>query len=83
MTDKPKITNIDDARKRGEAQKNIRQNGASSGKATPEEAYQRALRKQKGGGAAFSGGGNVRWYHYIHLLLFLVLVAWLMKSCNI
>jgi len=83
MTDKPKITSIDDARKRGTAQKNNKLNGASSGRASPDEAYQRALRKQKGGGGAFSGGGNIKWFHYVQLLLFLALVAWLMKSCNI
>ncbi|MEI6399692.1 MAG: hypothetical protein WCO71_13060 [Pseudomonadota bacterium] len=83
MTDKPKITSIDDARKRGNAQKNNKLNGASSGKASsPLDAYERALRKQKGGGGAFSGGGNIRWFHYLQLLLFLALVAWFMKSCN-
>ncbi len=26
--------------------------------------------------------GGIRWYHYLQLIVFLALVAWLMRSCN-
>ncbi|MCX6130445.1 MAG: hypothetical protein NTX25_15455 [Proteobacteria bacterium] len=26
--------------------------------------------------------GTIRWYHYLQLIVFLALVAWLMKSCG-
>jgi len=25
---------------------------------------------------------SVRWYHYLQLIIFLVLVAWMMRSCQ-
>jgi hypothetical protein len=78
MTDKPKITNIKDARSRATAnKKNNNRAGASVG-------YDQALRKQKGQGGGLSGNfGSIRWFHYVQLLLMLGLVAWLMKACQV
>jgi hypothetical protein len=80
MTEKPKITNFDEAKKRVGAQKTDKSLNGSGTRAGGDDAYERALRKQKG--IKGSGVGGVRWYHYIQLALFLVLVTWFMKSCN-
>jgi len=76
MTDKPKITDINEAKKRVGAQKKDKRqlNGG----------YDAAVRKQKGYKSPFGGGsGQVRWYHYIQLFLMLGLVVWMMRACNI
>jgi hypothetical protein len=83
MTEKPKITNFNEAKKRVGAQKtdkSLNGSGARVGAAGPD-AYEQALRKQKG--IKGSAIGGIRWYHYIQLALFLGLVTWFMRSCNI
>jgi hypothetical protein len=83
MTDKPKITDFNEAKKRVGAQKtdkSLNGSGARIGASGADAAYERALRKQKG--VKGSWGGGVRWFHYIQLVFFLVLIAWFMKSCN-
>ena len=66
MTDRPKITDFHEAKKRVGAQKSAKKPSGPNG-----------------GKKWNSPGGGIRWFHYAQLLVFLVLVAWLMKSCNI
>jgi hypothetical protein len=76
MTDKSKITDINEAKKRVGAQKKDKKplNGG----------YEATMRKQKGNKSQLGGmSGQVRWYHYLQLLLMLGLVVWLMRACNI
>lgn len=83
MTDKPKITDFNEAKKRVGAQKTDKSpkvSGSRIGASGVDAAYERALRKQKG--VTGSWGGGVRWFHSIQLVFFLVLIAWFMKSCN-
>ena len=74
MTDKSKITDINEAKKRVGAQKKDK-NHLNGG-------YEAAMRKQKGYKSP-GPSGQVRWFHYIQLLLMLGLVVWLMRACNI
>ena len=87
MTDKPKITDFNEAKKRVGAQKkdNSRLNGGSKDglQGRQEAAYDAALRKQRGQKGQFIGSGGIRWYHYLQLFLMLGLVALLMKACTI
>jgi hypothetical protein len=77
MTDKPKITNIKDARSRATANK------SNNGRAGASAGYEKALRQQQGKRGGLSANyGAIRWYHYVQLLLMLGLVAWLMKACQ-
>jgi|688.fasta_scaffold162561_2 hypothetical protein len=75
MTDKSKITDINEAKKRVGAQKKDK-NHLNGG-------YEAAMRKQKGYKSPLGPSGQVRWFHYIQLLLMLGLVVWLMRACNI
>jgi hypothetical protein len=76
MTDKSKITDINEAKKRVGAQKKDK-NHLNGG-------YEAAMRKQKGNKSQLGGiSGQVRWYHHVQLLLMLGLVVWLMRACNI
>ena len=76
MTDKSKITDINEAKKRVGAQKKDK-NHLNGG-------YAATMRKQKGNKSQLGGmSGQVRWYHYVQLLLMLGLVVWLMRACNI
>jgi hypothetical protein len=75
MTDKSKITDINEAKRRVGAQK--------KDKLTLNGGYDAALRKQKGHKSPSSSFyGQIRWYHYLQLLLMLGLVVWMMRSCG-
>jgi hypothetical protein len=77
MDDSRKITNINDARARAASEKKNLKAGAVKG-------YERAVLKQQVKKPRASGlSGQVRWYHYLQLLLMLALVAWMMKSCGV
>jgi hypothetical protein len=52
----------------------------TSTKSRQDEAYARALKSQKG--KSGSSYGSVKWYHYIQTIGLLLLVAWMMKSCQ-
>ena len=71
MTDKSKITDINEAKKRVGAQKKDK-NHLNGG-------YEAAMRKQKGYKSPLGPSGQGRWFHYIQLLLMLGLVVWLMR----
>ncbi|MCX6119846.1 MAG: hypothetical protein NT027_20115 [Proteobacteria bacterium] len=45
-----------------------------------DDAYKKALGKQKGFGRLQTT--NIKWYHYLQTILVLFLVAWMMKSCQ-
>ena len=42
----------------------------------------RKLSKTKKGAEKSAKSGSIRWYHYLQLVGFLMLVAWLMRSCS-
>ncbi|MCX6125535.1 MAG: hypothetical protein NTV34_12430 [Proteobacteria bacterium] len=43
--------------------------------------YEKAIQAQKGKGSL--PASNIRWFHYLQVVLLLLLVAWLMRSCQI
>ncbi len=75
-----KIFDLNDARKKNSGRP--RQGAAKGGKdkARQDAAYAKALKAQKGkhGG----NDGSVQWYHYVQTIGLLLLVAWMMKSCQ-
>jgi hypothetical protein len=84
MSDKSKITKFSYANPKQNAPKKATRSGAESGaNGGGQDGYERAIRKQKGGkGSRYYGSGAIRWHHYLQLILFLITVAWLMKSCG-
>lgn len=76
MTDKTKITDFNEAKRRVGAQKKDKSQLNGKG-------YDAALNKQRGNHQKSpSSVGGVRWFHYLQLFLLLGLVVWLMKSCG-
>lgn len=76
--DKNNVVKLDRQRRAGAAKGNGRAgqkfgNGSADG-------YERAMRGQKGGKSLSSS--NVRWFHYVQVIVLLLLVAWMMKSCG-
>ncbi len=63
--------------------------GASrSGASAGQQGYDRALAKQKQkkgqpGGSLWGGGGSgLKWFHYLQVIVFLVLIVMFMRSCE-
>lgn len=76
MTDKSKITDFNEAKKRVGAQKKDKSQLNGGG-------YDDAVRKQRGHQKKYlSSSAGIRWFHYLQLFLLLGLVVWLMKSCG-
>ncbi len=77
MSDKSKVTKFSYAKPKDQPKKTARAGAEAGG----PDAYDRAIRKQRGD-KGVSASGSIRWYHYLQLILFLALVSWLMKSCG-
>ena len=74
------VVDLKSARKRTTDKAPVKKRAGGSSGNGRDEGYERALRGQKGGkGSSF---GNVRWFHYIQVLVLLFLVAWMMRTCH-
>jgi hypothetical protein len=81
MTDKSKVTKFSYANPKEQPKKNARAGAEIGSKGGSPDAYERAIRKQRGA-KGLSATGSIRWHHYLQFILFLGLVAYLMKSCG-
>ena len=81
MSDKSKVTKFSYAKPKDQPKKTARAGAESGSKGGSPDAYDRAIRKQRGD-KGVSESGSIRWFHYLQLILFLGLVSWLMKSCG-
>ena len=89
--DSNNIVTFDKNRKRAkDASGNGGGKGAGAGKSNGQHRagangdsarYEKAMQGQKNKGSL--PASNVRWFHYLQVVLLLLLVAWLMRSCQI
>lgn len=82
MTDKSKVTKFSYGTPKDQPKKTTRAGAERGSNGGGPDAYDRAIRKQRGYKGS-SATGQIRWHHYLQLILFLALVSWLMKSCGI
>lgn len=81
MTDKSKVTKFSYAAPKDQPKKTSRAGAERGSNGGGPDAYDQAIRKQRGNKGS-SATGAIRWHHYLQLILFLALVSWLMKSCS-
>lgn len=73
-----KIVDLKSARKKAPSQTTTSKRSGANGR---DAAYERALKAQRGQKGGMNVGG-VRWVHYLQVIGLLLLVAWMMHTCN-
>lgn len=71
------VVDFKNARKRTTDKSSGKSRSGASGNG--RDGYGRALRGQKG---IKGSSSRVQWFHYVQVIALLLLVAWMMRSCN-